>query len=960
MKSFLLEFAENLYKSQRALNAVTLVFPNRRAALYFRQHLSSLIQNPTFAPALLTIEDFIAQHSTLQIPDKLELINRLHKAYQEAIKSDEPFDQFYFWGEMLLRDFDEIDKYIVNAPQLFKDLSHQKELDSSFDFLTPEQLEFLKSFWDNFDESMSSNKKKFLHVWKQLLSIYETFKRRLKESGLAYEGMLHREVADRFSNKEIAKATKDGNQLIFIGFNALTKAEELIISHCVEHLHAEVHWDADTYYVNNNTQEAGLFFREYQNHKTLGKTFSDIPSNFAGKKNVQILGAAQHVGQAKLMAQLLQEQLLQGTNAQETLIVLPDEKLMLPVLHGISSSVEKLNVTMGFSISGTPLFNLVELLVELQINKRGTEFNHRQVLSLLGHPYITAADPKVANEKRKDINKQNRIHLPSEWLQSDCFLHQLIFTSIPGNFSEGIKNIIEYLRTIITNIGSLPSITEFDSEYCFHFLKLLNRIDEVIGSNPLVADEKETEKSKQINERNKLKSFLRLFRQIARTQKIPFAGEPLRGLQVMGVLETRNIDFKNVFILSLNEGALPSGSSKGSYIPYTIRKAYGMPTPEHQDAIYAYLFYRVMQRAENIFLFYNTETDVLGQGEMSRYLQQVLYESGWKVKNKTLHNPIQPRPIKVIDIKKDSEIMGKLRMFLLGHPSGRGFYPTNLIDYLECRLRFYFKHVANIREAIEVEDDMDARVLGNFVHIVMQHFYTELLAANTRQLLEPHLLEEQKRKIPALIDRVFIETYKLNPDKAVEYEGQRLIVYEVVRQFCERIIEKDIEYAPFYIEGIERQGLSYSVHIGNGKNVVLKGIIDRIDRKDNVVRVIDYKTGKDKVEMSGVSSLFSRSGEMNKAAFQTLYYALLYKTNFPKTAENINAGLFNRNTLFGDEEFGLKLGYERLVSVGGLLPEFEHLTQTVLEELYNPEKSFDQTLDTEHCKNCPYQNICYR
>jgi CRISPR/Cas system-associated exonuclease Cas4 (RecB family) len=956
MKSFLLELAEKISGTKLPLSMHTLVFPNRRAALYFRKHLSSLLRKPSFAPRLITIEDFIGQFSSFIVPDKLALIHRLHKTYQDVVKTEESFDQFYFWGEMLLRDFEEVDKYMINATQLFKDLSQQKEIDSSFDFLTPEQLEFLKTFWDHFDENPSNNKKRFLHVWRQLPEVYSLFRDNLSADNYAYEGMLHRYVAEGLKNGNI-KPDYAEVKLHFAGFNALTKTEEEIISFFVREYNAEVHWDHDAYYVNNNTQEAGMFFREYQEHPVLGKTFSsDIPSNFKAKKTVEVLGAAQNVGQAKLMSQVLQDHLLKGMIPEETLIVLPDEKLMLPVLHGISASVETLNVTMGFPLSSTPLFNLIELLIELQINKRIDEFNHRQILAIIGHPYVVSADAKSSNEKRKDINKHNRVYVPASWLQTDCVLHQLIFRPLHAS---GNLTITQYLREIVMHIGALENIADFDKEYCFHFVKFINRIEEILDQRFFTIP---TDGISQTVERDIFKSFLRLFRQLVRAQKIPFTGEPLKGLQVMGVLETRNLDFKNVFMLSLNEGALPSGSGKGSYIPHNIRKAYSMPTQQHQDSMYAYLFYRVMQRAENVFLFYNSETDVLGQGEMSRYLQQLLYESGWEIKKKVLHNPVQPNAISIVEVKKDEEVMRKLKMFLKGHPAGRGFYPTNLIDYLECRLRFYLRHVAGIREAAEVEEDLDARVLGSFVHKVMQYFYEGIQTKDG--LIEIKNIDEQIKKIPQLIDRVFIETYRLDPEKPVSYDGQRLVVREVVIQFVDRILEKDKAYAPFHLEGIERGGLSYAVpvSISNRKaGVLLKGIIDRIDRKENEVRVIDYKTGKDKVEIKGgLSSLFTQTGELNKAAFQTLYYALLYKTNYPYQRDSINAGLFNRNTLFGDEEFGLKLNYERLKNVNSLLPEFEDGLTHLLEELFNPEIPFNQTTDLDHCKNCPYQTICYR
>jgi hypothetical protein len=957
MKSFLQELAEKIHATYPTLSELTLIFPNRRASLYFRKHLSNLLHKPSFAPTQLTIEDFISQQSSLQVPDKLELIHCLYKAYQQTIQSDEPFDQFYFWGEMLLRDFDEVDKYLVNAEQLFKDLSHQKEIDSSFDFLTDEQLAFLKSFWDNFDESLSANKKKFLHIWRQLPTLYNVYKKYLKDSGYAFDGMLHREVAEQFLRDEIVLPKRT---YIFVGFNALTKAEEAIITKCIERYQAEVYWDIDSYYVNNNTQEAGRFFREYQQHSILGKTFTDIPSNFNTKKEVRLIGAPQHVGQAKIMTQILEEELIKGMNPEETLLVLPDEKLMLPVLHGTAAIVDKLNVTMGFSLGSTPLFNLIELLLELQLNIRSNEFNHRQVINLLAHPYIVSANTKVANEKRKAINKQNKIHLDADWLQTDCVLHQLIFSEV--NLTTSTRNsLIEYFRTIIIHLGSLKTITDFDKEYCFHFLTLLNRLEEVIGHEKNMAVENKEQIDETSIRRNQIKAFQRLFRQVVRSQKIPFTGEPLRGLQLMGVLETRNIDFKNVFILSLNEGALPSGSSKGSYIPHTIRRAYAMPTVEHQDAIYAYLFYRVLQRAENVFLYYNTETDILGQGEMSRYLQQLLYESGWNIKSTSLHNAISPHAIKPIEIKKDQKVMDKLRVYLKGHPSDKGIHPTSLIDYLQCRLRFYLKHIAYIREASEVEDEMDARILGSFVHSVMEFFYTDLLSEKRHEAIEADDLRQQQKQIASLIDRVFIETYKLDPNKPVEYDGQRLVVREITHQFADRIIEKDIAYAPFHIEGIERDGLTYTVPIDGGRRIVLKGIIDRIDRKGKDVRVIDYKTGKDDVQIKGsITSLFSRTGELNKAAFQTLFYALLYKENHPEVMGNINAGIFNRNTLFSDSHFGMELNGQRLNNVSPLLPEFEQNLQIVLQELYNPDQSFDQTTNLNNCKNCPYQTICYR
>lgn len=1000
MKAFLEELAEKIHEEHPKLDAVTLIFPNRRAILYFRNYLSKLLTKPSFSPKLLTIEDFILDFAPWQVPDKLELIHRLYRSYStvihktsadEAQAARESFDQFYFWGEMLLRDFDEVDRYMVNAEHLFKDLSHQKELDSSFDFLTEEQQAFLKSFWGNFDENQSANKRRFLKVWRQLPEVYNHFKQQLLSNNLAYEGMLHREVVNALHADNIAlPGYLKTSFLTFAGFNALTVVEEKIIAYFVEKYNAQVFWDIDDYYINNDTQEAGKFFREYQQHPILGKTFgSDTPSNFSTKKiitdvaKVKLYGAAQPIGQAKLMAQVLHEQLATKMNPEETLVVLPDEKLLLPVLHGIAGITDTMNVTMGFPLGSTPLFNFIELLVDLQLTRKGDHFNHRQVLAILGHPYVVAADAIAANSKRKEILKHNWVHIPGGFLATEVSLHRLIFTDFIKTESLANANLsshlIDYMKSIITEIGTLSGIGDFDKEYAFHFIKFFTRLKEILHAHDLhtpVGKTDQEESLKSTSEtadpkaqttalKQSLKSFLRLLRQLVHSHKIPFTGEPLRGLQVMGVLETRNLDFKNVFILSLNEGVFPAIGSKGSYIPHTIRKAYKLPTTEHQDSIYAYLFYRLLQRAENIFLFYNSETDVLGQGEMSHYLQQLLFESGVPIEKKILHNPIQPLGINPIVVKKNAGVMEDLMKLNAGNTYFQGISPSALNTYIECKLKFYFRHVAKIKEPNEVEEELDARVLGNFLHDVMERFYKEVGEKKKSKRIEVSDFENYEDAIDELIDQVFIEAYRLDPQQSVSYEGQRLVVREIVKRFAYRILEIDKAYAPFTIEALEQEGLTYALNISHPPyKAVVGGKVDRVDKKDNTLRIIDYKTGKDKLNFESIASLFSRDDQRNKAAFQTLLYAMLYKHNFVGNQQGeikLVPGLINRMNLFDDTfSFGLRMGKELITDVDTVLPEFEARLKELFEELFDPLQSFDQTGELENCKNCPYGQICYR
>ena len=668
MKPFLKELAEKLIESNAHLEQLTIVFPNKRAALFFRKYLAELLHKPVWSPSLISLEELFAEHTTLQEVDRLDLVFRLFSVYRKEINNKESFDQFYFWGDMLLRDFDEVDKYVVNATLLFKDLSKLRELDESFDYLTDEQKEFLKNFWLNFEEKPVGSKEQFLKVWKGLAKVYTEFTKALLKEGLGYEGMIHRQVAEKLKKAKGVNSSLH-QHIIFAGFNALTKAEEILMSYYVSG-GASVYWDADTYYVLNKQQEAGQFFRAYKNHAVLGRTFSDdIPSNFlttANDKTVNLIGVAQKVGQAKLVGQQLEEKLAVGLDPEKTVVVLADESMLLPILHSLPPYLENVNVTMGYPLRNVPLYNLLELLIDLQINRKGEYFNHRQVVAILSHAYVLMIDPLHAHEVRQDIIHKNRILIATSKLQPFPFLASL-FQAVDG------ERISTYLLGVVQAIGStLSAKSSFDQEYTFHFYKSINRLHKVLQRSEAQPD---------------IKGYQKLFRQVIQSQRIPFAGEPLKGLQVMGVLETRNLDFENVFIVSLNEGLLPAAPRQGSYIPNAIRKAYSLPTNEHQDSIYAYLFYRVLQRAKNITLLYNTEPDMLGMGEMSRFVKQLVYESGWKINHFMLTNALHIKASGSIVIPKSESIIQQLQT-KYSDPNGRGLSPSALNEYIECSLRF--------------------------------------------------------------------------------------------------------------------------------------------------------------------------------------------------------------------------------------------------------------------------------
>ena len=943
MSPFLKDIAQKIVAHPNLSN-LTIIFPNRRAALFFQKYLSESLTKPAWSPKLISIEAFFSTLSDLREPDRLSLIYRLYKVYNEVMKSEEPFDRFYFWGDMLLRDFDEVDKYMVNAQLMFKDLSKLKELDETFDFLTEEQKEFLKGFWVSFEEKPAGSKEEFLKVWRKLPKVYAAFVKSLKKEKLGYEGMIHKEVAEKVMAKGILGKNEKGDQYIFAGFNALTKAEENIISYFVGE-GANCYWDIDAYYMDDKWQEAGQFFRQYKNHPVLSRTFEEAPANFkSAEKEIKLTGVPQRIGQAKLVGQALSENLPPADQVEKTVIVLPDESMLLPILHSLPPELSDVNVTMGYPLRNTPLYNLLDLLIDMQLQRKGNYFSHRQVTAILAHAYILALEKEEAQKIRYSIITANRIYIEQEELQREGTLLQDLFQLVPP------EEASVYLLQIVKTLGaSFNDSQSFDREYAFHFHRHLSRLHEVLHDTGKHPD---------------WRGFQKLFRQVVISQKIPFTGEPLKGLQVMGVLETRNLDFENVFVLSLNEGMLPSAARQGSYIPHSIRRAYQLPTHDHQDAMYAYLFYRLQQRAKKISLYYNTEPDIIGNGEMSRFVQQLVYESGLPIAHHVLHNAVQINAIEPVTVEKSAETMELLRKYIKDGSDPeqkRELSPSALNDFIECKLRFYFKHLARLREADEVEEDLDARVFGNLLHDVVFWFYQEL-AKEGDGLIEKAAFKDWEHRIDRLIDKAFIALYRLPLDKKVTYEGQRIVVRTIVKEFMARIIQHDRAHAPFTIEALEEK---FTVPFAVGQlEVVLGGKIDRVDSKSGTIRIIDYKTGKDELGVESIASLFDREGKRNKAAFQTMLYAYLYYKD-RKVEARLTPGLMNRKNLFESTyTFGHSLGRGKdkrtIDDARQYFDDFEFLLNETLADLYNSESPFDQTTNLKTCNWCSYKEICRR
>ena len=965
MKAFLKELAEKVYKEHgENLDQVTMVFPNRRAGLFFRKYLSEDLEKPVWSPAIMSLEDFVQPLSVIQPLDKLSLIFQLFGIYKKISTAKEEFDRFFYWGEMLLKDFDDIDKYLVDAKNLFVNLSRQKELDQVFDYLTEEQKQIILDFWHNFDDRPSDEKESFIKIWEILFNLYDQFTRQLKNDRSGYMGMIYRDVVEQINDSSL---TVPYDKVIFAGFNALTKSEETIISWFIKEGRAIVYWDIDTYYVKDKNQEAGLFFREYAKKAVFEKSLAEpLPAHLIqpDNKNITITGVPMSVGQAKVLGQHLREKFNQPHQYENSVIILPEEHLLFPVLHSLPENITKINVTMGFPLRNTSLYSLFEHLLEMQINLKQsssgeTYFPYRQVLAILKHPYVRYFDFQLAEQNIQDIERNNKIFIGAATLQSDKLLYPLIFKTLQDG-----NEIFSYLLDILMVInsgGQEDNDHGLEREYTYQFFTQLKRLQEITREQRIELD---------------LNSFLRLFRQIVQSLRLPFSGEPLHGLQIMGVLESRNLDFENVFILSMNEGAFPSLANQHSFIPYNLRRAFDLPTYDHLDAIYAYLFYRLLQRARNIHLYYNTESGINKGGELSRFLQQLLFETDFKIKSYVLNNGVRLPVPKNITIAKSGAIASEMKKFMTDRTEfSQRLTPSAINTYLDCRLKFYLRHIARIKEPEKLEDEVDPKVFGNLLHHSMEFLYGQFIKVKKKNTVAKEDFDFLNAQLEGAIAAAFRKQYRIPANKNFTFEGRNILARAMVKKFASKILENDREYAPFDIIGLEADEtegyqIDHPIIINGERHVIgLKGVIDRIDSKDGIARVIDYKTGRDDKRIEDIPSLFDRDHEKrNKAAMQTLFYGLLFTSSKPGNTLPVMPGIFNSKEMFADQ-FDLRLKirdpdnknkYLPLIDVRPVLNTFSLELTNILEEIFDLSVSFDQTEDRKICSTCPYTGICHR
>lgn len=963
MKPFLYQVAALFYQAYGAeIHRLAFVFPNRRAGLFFQKYLSEISERPLFSPSILTINDLFMQLSGKHPADRIQMLFRLYALYKQRSGSSESFDEFVYWGEMLLNDFDDIDKYMVDARMLFRNVSDLKSLDDDFNYLSPEQIQAIRSFWSSFyPKGDSPNQQHFLELWEILYDLYAGLRTSLAEDGCGYDGMIFREVVEQLEKEAMADFPFD--QVVFVGLNALSVSEERLLLALQKKGVADFYWDYVEPWVTDPDNKASFFL---ERNLRLFPSRMQLAAEEPVQAEIRVMGVPSAIGQAKQVYPILQawagEQQLTDESALRTAIVLPDEHLLVPVLNAIPETIQHINVTMGYPLAGTPVAALMEYILTLQKNVRYIDrvpvFYFRDVLPILNHQYVMAAAPEEVSQLVKDMTAGNRIYVHASDLNRNELL-SILFAPVQnaGELSDYLIRVLESLNACLRSHRPEPdddeavspakgqTTADIEQEFIFHYFATVNRMKEVMR-------EAEVEM--------RLDTYFRLLKRMTDLITIPFEGEPLSGLQIMGVLETRALDFDRLIILSMNEGIFPLKKAANSFIPYNLRRGFGLPTYEHQDSVWAYHFYRLIRRARQVTLLYDTRTTGLQTGEVSRFVHQLRYHYQYPLIDELVVYDVASSAVPPISVEKTAEVETLLSDFLAGGP--RALSASAINTYLDCSLKFYFSVVEQIQEEDEITETVERDVFGSILHKVMEELYAPFKGKLvTADLLK--LLRKDQPLLTGAIARAFAELFFKSP-VVRPLEGENFLTGEMIRKYVEKILEQDARFTPFhYVESEKKVRAALTLH--NGKVVQLKGFIDRVDSSDRTLRIVDYKTGSGKLAFESVEGLFDKEAkDRPKAVMQVFLYAWMYQQLPEYGGQPIQPAIYYLRTLFQgsfDPVVQQTRGRGKADKVDAFQTfssDFEESLRQCLDEIFNPDLPFTQTATGKACAYCPFRGLC--
>ncbi|MBB6273790.1 hypothetical protein HDF26_004250 [Pedobacter cryoconitis] len=967
MKAFLKEVAEDLVgRLGNKLHNSAVIFNNKRPVSYLQHHLADTIGRPFWSPSFYTIQEFFALSTDLLIADGFTQFFTLHQQYNELLKAEgakeiNP-DVFYPVARIILSDFAQIDNDLVNSDQLFEELEDIAVIEKDFQHLTIEQQQFLEQFWTSFSTGKQKNhQEQFIRMWRRMPKLYRGFHQALAEKGLTSMAHVYRKLANGTAEKPGFIDDFADGKLVFTGFNALSNAEAAIFKRWNEAEKALFYFDTDTYYMEDDTQEAGLFLRKNIQRLGLPNALGQSrPLIKAQKKEIKVYKTQGQTAQAKILQKELEEDypiLEDADNAGKIALILADESLLLPVLQTIPTHYNaegkrlavELNVTMGYPLLATSIFGLADIWLSVQSQlasgKKDT-VNHREVEAFLSHPLVGISQ-ETRNTLQLEILNKQLVEVDIPLLQRSGELAALFFTK-RNTGTSAIVNLQEVLKLVLTQQVEEKTLKQTEVDLFIATIKELNRLHDTLA---------------EFTARLPLPFVLSLIQKAVQGIAVPLSGEPLEGVQVMGLLESRSLDFDHVYILGVNEGILPQVSASPSFIPDSIRRAYGLPVLENQDAISAYMFYRLLQRSRKISLVYNGQADDNTTGEPSRFLRQLEFESGHSFTYYDQSQAVATEHPVTVNVKKEGEILKRLGLYLDQQDPSVRISATALTTYLNCPVQFFYKYIAKIEEPKELSENLEANYIGSMLHFVLEKFYEELKTESP--YITKERIVEQRKYLPRLAETAFVKVMYDDEKQALTANGMQQVVLAIVSEYANVILDHDEKEAPFSIIGLEsKDEIYFKISVaGVERQVTLHGIIDRVDQKNGVTRVVDYKTGRDELQYSSLEEIFdAETDKQNKALIQTLFYTYVYEQSRGITGMEPNLYLIRKmrkeGTLFNFSEGRgrkLQLQAEHLES---LKIDFSRLLKEKLEELFNPEIPFIHTTIVDNCTYCPYLSLC--
>jgi len=897
MNPFLKEVAEDLVaKFGQNLQDCAIVFNNKRPASYLQKHLADFYQKPFWSPTFFTVQEFFAEATSLKIADHYTQFFTLYDCYIELLKIEgleklPSIAKFHNIARIILGDFNQIDNDLVDADKLFTELEDIAIINQQFDFLTAEQKEFLSQFWQSYSEGRYKKQQElFIKMWHRMPVLYRNFHEKLADNGFTTMARLYKNIADGKNDIDFT-AKYAGGKLIFIGFNALSKAEAKAFKRWQDDGKAIFYFDTDSYYLEDEMQEAGLFLR--RNLKQIGLK-NQLPNELSyiksAQRDVNVYKVQGQTAQAKIVNELLADEKAQILNQQavNTAIILADESLLIPVLQTIPARIADkkvdVNITMGFGLTNSSLYGLADLWLSVQsdVNAKKT-VQYQTAISFLSHPLIGISDvmrPKIIDA----LIKEQLIEIPYGRLTRQGGLFATFFEPINSS-ADAVKTLIEVLDYVLQRELASKKLKRIDAELFGKTMQELNRLQDTLQHH-IAKYQKDIE----------LSFVLSLIQKSLIAIAVPLEGDPLNGIQIMGLLESRNLNFDRVIILGLNEGIVPQASTGTTFIPDSLRRAYGLPVLENQDAISAYMFYRLIQRSKSIDFVYNSLTDESNSGEPSRFIKQLEHESDFNFYHKELQLTVKT------ELKRDEVVIKseKVQQVLNKYLSGQKYLSASaLTTYISNPIDFFYKYVAGIEEPKEVEETVEAYKVGLILHDVMEQFYAQLKAVDPEITAER--IKEKRDDIPKLIMQGFAQVLYENRNVHVQLNGMQKVIYAIVLEYVNIILKQDTEDAPFTLIGLEQKGnVSFNFEAnGTQQQIKLFGIIDRVDLKNGVYRIVDYKTGSDKLKYSSIEECFDTDcGNINKALVQTLFYTHVYE-QISKN-ENVEPNLYIVKTMSKD------------------------------------------------------------